>query len=112
MRVVRIQLADVFSGVDSKEKEIEVVTGQGGGDCGYPFQVGVDYVVYARRNAEGQLETGICSRTRTLAQAAEDLDYFRGMANGPETSQIRVLTGLPGAPGQAGFRAFSWYTAV
>ncbi|HEV3198856.1 MAG TPA: carboxypeptidase-like regulatory domain-containing protein [Bryobacteraceae bacterium] len=102
LRVVRIQVADVLSGVDPAEKQIEIVTGQGGGDCGYGFQVGVEYVVYAYKNAEGRLETGICTRTRTLAQAAEDLDYLRVMSTAPETSQIRVLTGLPGSPGKPG----------
>jgi hypothetical protein len=102
LRVVRFQVADILTGVDSKQKEIEVATGQGGGDCGYPFQVGTDYVVYARKNAEGQLETGICHRTRPLTEAAEDLEYFRTMSNAPDTSQIRVRTGLPNSPGKPG----------
>jgi hypothetical protein len=102
LRAVRIQVADVLSGVDPKDKEIEILTGHGGGDCGYEFQVGADYVVYGYKNAEGRLETGICTRTRTLAQAAEDLDYFRVMSKASDTSQIRVLTGLPGAPGKPG----------
>ena len=62
--VVRIQVAEVLSGIAPGQKEIEVVTGGGGGDCGYPFQAGMDYVVYAFKNAEGRLETTICSRTR------------------------------------------------
>ena len=101
-RVVRMQLGDVLSGVDRSQKEIEIVTGQGGGDCGYAFELGVDYVIYAYKNSEGRLETGTCSRTRALAQATEDVAYFRAMSNAPETGQIRVRTGLPGAPGKSG----------
>jgi hypothetical protein len=97
-----MQLGDVLSGVDRNQKEIEIVTGLGGGDCGYEFQTGVDYVVYAYKNADGRLETNICSRTRTLAEAAEDMEYFRAMSNAPETGEIRVRTGPWDAPGKPG----------
>ncbi len=69
--VVRIEIGEKFSGLDPDQHEIEIATGFGGGDCGYPFQVGMDYIVYAYKNAQGRLETGICSRTRPLAQAAD-----------------------------------------
>ena len=55
----------------------EVVTGSGGGDCGYNFRVGGRYVVYASPLHDvAKLYTGICSRTRTIAEAADDLDYL------------------------------------
>ena len=76
LRRVRIQIHEVLSGVDSTRSDIEVLTGQGGGDCGYPFQAGTEYVLYAYNNAEGSLETGICSRTQPLAGATEDVSYF------------------------------------
>jgi Carboxypeptidase regulatory-like domain len=103
-RVVRIQLREVLTGVDPGQKEIEIVTGMGGGDCGYAFQSGVDYVVYAYRNSEGRLETGICFRTRPLAQATEDVAYFHAVATAPGTSEIRIVTGPPGASGMPGVR--------
>lgn len=49
-----------------------VLTGHGGGDCGFDFQPGVRYLVYAE-GGSGGLTTGICSRTRTAAEAREDL---------------------------------------
>jgi len=82
------------------QKEIEIATGRGGGDCGYPFQTGSEYVVYADKNSEGRLEAGICSRTRPLAQASEDIEYIRAMSNAPEIGEIRVRTGLPDTPGK------------
>ena len=100
--VVRIQVAEVLSGIAPGQKEIEVVTGGGGGDCGYPFQAGMDYVVYAFKNAEGRLETTICSRTRPLAQAAEDLRYFQTMAGAPATGELLVRTDYAGMPGKPG----------
>jgi hypothetical protein len=55
----------------------EVVTGWGGGDCGYEFQEGLRYLVYAYPDSPtGKLVTGICQRTRPLSQAAEDLEYL------------------------------------
>ncbi|HEU4562517.1 MAG TPA: hypothetical protein VFS20_32100 [Longimicrobium sp.] len=40
---------------------VRVETGLGGGDCGVHFQRGRTYTVYARRDDEGRLGTGICS---------------------------------------------------
>jgi hypothetical protein len=59
LRVVRLSVGDVLAGVDGSQKEIEILTGYGGGDCGYQFQVGTEYVVYAYKNSAGRLETGI-----------------------------------------------------
>ena len=89
-RVVRMQIAEVLTGVDPAQKEIEIVTGTGGGDCGYAFQTGVDFIVYAYTNSAGRLETGICSRTRPLTQAVEDLAYLRAVPQLPPTADIRV----------------------
>lgn len=73
-RVVRFRVKQTFRG--ELPGEIDVRTGSGGGDCGYPFIKGTSYLVYAQLHA-GQLGTGICSGTRPLAQAADDLEYFR-----------------------------------
>jgi hypothetical protein len=76
-RLVRFDVREAFKGV--QPGEIEVVTGAGGGDCGYDFREGRTYLVYAHRNpATGQLGAGICSRTAPVEQAGEDLEYLRG----------------------------------
>jgi hypothetical protein len=55
----------------------EVVTGSGGGDCGYQFREGLRYLVYAfPHHPSGKLYTGICQRTRPLTAASEDLEYL------------------------------------
>ncbi len=41
--------------------------------CGYHFKKGRTYLVYAYKDAEGRLSTGICSRTRRLKDAAQDI---------------------------------------
>lgn len=52
---------------------IQVRTGNGGGDCGYGFSVGSDYLVYAGHIRGEGLGTSICTRTTELSSAAEDL---------------------------------------
>lgn len=43
--------------------------------CGYPFRVGERYLVYASNGYEGEPElwTNICTRTKSLANAANDV---------------------------------------
>jgi hypothetical protein len=68
---------------------LQVVTGMGGGDCGYRFKPGVKYLVYANKNeGSSRLTTGICSRTRPFSEAKEDLQYFTTI--GPSDTGGRV----------------------
>jgi hypothetical protein len=72
---------DAFSGLS--RGTVEVTTGSGGGDCGYPFREGGEYLVYATGDApDGPWSASVCSRTREVSRAAEDLAYARGVANG------------------------------
>jgi hypothetical protein len=52
--------------------EMIVVTGRGGGDCGYRFEVGARYLIFAY-GGDAKLETNICQRTKGLEEATEDL---------------------------------------
>lgn len=64
-----------------KGKEVQVTTGLGGGDCGYGFQLAGQYIVYAYRSKDSdRLFTGICSRTRRVAEATDDLAYVQGLS--------------------------------
>lgn len=40
--------------------------------CGYGFEVGKSYLIYADMQ-KGKLSTNLCSRTRTIEEAGEDL---------------------------------------
>jgi len=55
---------------------LELITGRGGGDCGYAFAVGQRYLIYAARTPIGRWSASICSRTRPLDKAQEDLQYL------------------------------------
>ena len=52
--------------------EVVVLTGNGRGDCGYGFQVGGEYLVYAY--GKKGLETNICTRTTNISRADLDLE--------------------------------------
>jgi len=73
--LVTFAVDHAYSGVSGTT--VEVVTDSGGGDCGYLFKQGESYLVYASTfEAVGKLYTGICTRTRPLADAEEDLEYL------------------------------------
>jgi hypothetical protein len=56
---------------------VDVSTGEGGGDCGYFFERGREYLVYANPDTDaGFLYTGICQRTQLLSEAHDDIDYL------------------------------------
>ena len=76
-RLVRFNIDQPFRGVTGKE--VEVRTGLGDSDCGYNFRLGGQYLVYAYGDKD-KLATGICSRTRPVSEAADDLAYFQGLA--------------------------------
>lgn len=85
-RAFRFETEEVFRG--GQAGAVELLTGGGGGDCGYNFVVGRRYLVYAHTNADGRLTTGICSATRPLEKAAEDVEYLRGLADRPPGAAV------------------------
>ncbi|HWS53574.1 MAG TPA: hypothetical protein VN228_05585 [Pyrinomonadaceae bacterium] len=77
-RVFTFAVEQAFLGVEGARAEVS--TGLGGGDCGYDFRRGQSYLVYAGRDEKGgRLVTGICTRTRPASEAAEDLEFLRGL---------------------------------
>ena len=57
------------------------------GDCGYDFQIGETYLVYAN-DEEGAdyFFTSTCMRTKRLSEAGDDLAYLYFYKNQPEES--------------------------
>ncbi|MDZ4290177.1 MAG: hypothetical protein U0984_19580 [Prosthecobacter sp.] len=55
-----------------------VTTGFGGGDCGFPFEQGESYLIYAQRQKDGILYTNICMRTGFLKDAATEILELEG----------------------------------
>jgi len=84
-RRIRLEVLERFQG--ALEGNVTLLTGLGGGDCGYPFQVDGIYVVYAHEDRANSpiLGTGICTRTAPVERAKEDLAFLRSLASkGPE----------------------------
>lgn len=93
------------------ESKVEVITGGGGGDCGFHFEKGETYIVFAWPNKTGDrddskrissthiggsgvkissntLSTSICSRTRPLSYGETDLELIHALLNGNPDRRI------------------------
>jgi len=80
--IVTFRAIRVYRG--SQETIFVVVTGIGCGDCGFDFQEGDSYLVYAGATPSGQLFTSICSGTTLLDDAGPELRFLRGEPLAPE----------------------------
>ena len=89
-RKVQIKITEALTGLDSSQKEIVIETGLGGGDCGFGFRRGFDYIVFASKKPGGGFSASICTPTRLVENATEDLKYFHQLANARPISEIRV----------------------
>jgi len=78
--VFRFSVDQAFRGVNGAQ--VPIITGLGGGDCGYSFKIGEQYLVYASRDyrKKEMFSTSICTRTRPVRNADEDLEYIRGLS--------------------------------
>jgi len=73
-RLVSFEVERSYRGLTTKTAE--VLSGRNS-DCGYRFQEGVRYLVYAYAHSPtAKLTTSICTRTRPLSEASEDLEYL------------------------------------
>ncbi|MEN2767878.1 hypothetical protein [Ornithinibacillus xuwenensis] len=78
---VLFNVKEIWKGFE--ESQTIIKTGMGGGDCGFEFKTGQEYLVYARgMNEYGDYySTGICDRTSVIQSAGEDLELLgQGMA--------------------------------
>jgi len=105
-RRVSFKVSEIFRG--DVGASVIIRTGLGGGDCGYAFEVGSSYLVYAHQVPTGELTTGICSRTRPLSEALDDLTYLRGPAR--QQGSLGTIQGVAKypAPSQDYVRFEDW----
>ena len=74
---VLFEVTNTWKGVE--QSQIIITTGQGGGDCGYHFTEGKEYLVYAYESTmygANSLVTVICNRTGVLNSSQEDLEVL------------------------------------
>ena len=79
-RRFRFEVVEAFVGVEGPT--VDVLTGNGGGDCGIDFRIGASYFLYAGRNERGELSAWLCGPTKRLAEASRDVAYARLVARG------------------------------
>ncbi len=75
---VEFDVVTVWKGTDAPTKTL--TTHQDSATCGYPFEAGVEYVVYSHNGSN----VGLCGRTAPVEFAGEDLAAFE---SGEQTGQ-------------------------
>jgi hypothetical protein len=76
---IRLRVKSVFHAkdLDDDDEDTTVEVWTAFGDCGFPFQIGETYLVYADDDEESDvMTTGACTRTRRLSDAGDDLAYL------------------------------------
>jgi hypothetical protein len=83
---VTLKVSETWKG--EAQETVEVRTVSSGASCGYPFERGEEYLVYASRGMEVQL----CSETKPLSMAGADLAAL-GAGDRPERNGALPDTG-------------------
>ena len=87
---VHFVVTEVFAGPTPNIKEIDVLTLAGGPACGFDFEVGHSYLVYAERTPSGELRANHCMRTAPMEDSSGDLAYLRSL---PTLRPVGQITG-------------------
>src|SRR5262249_40454290 len=91
-KMIRLRVRTLFKhtredGADEDDTPQHIEVWTPFGNCGYDFQPGETYLVYADEDEETDLlSTGVCTRTRRLSDAGEDLAYLYFLKEQPEKS--------------------------
>lgn len=77
---VSMSIDEDWKGLEASERaEVTVYTAKDSAACGYAFEEGEEYLVYGYRDAETDVvRVGLCSATKLLDQADEDLALLSG----------------------------------
>jgi hypothetical protein len=83
---VTLSVEEAYRGVSAKT--IEVYTPAHSAACGFAFQQGERYLVYASKTKDEQLIVTLCSATRPAKYAEEDISYLRSIQSLAPTATI------------------------
>jgi hypothetical protein len=89
---VTFEVSQVWKG--SADAQMTVRTERDSAACGYPFEAGREYIVYAYLG-DNLLQTNLCSRTAPIENADEDL---AALGEGQPPAQGEVQPPAPTAP--------------
>jgi len=78
---VTFTITEAFRGAPGKE--VDIFTTDSGAACGYEFENGGVYIVYAAEypKGSGKLHTSICSRTQKYSEFSPDIAYAKSLAS-------------------------------
>jgi hypothetical protein len=79
IRSITFHIEKPLKGIENQTQVI-VKTGIGGGDCGYEFQIGLQYKVNVGKRSGSELYTGVCSGNQLLLNGKPG-----------ETTQLEVI---------------------
>lgn len=80
-RMAGIAVLKIWKG--EKNDADSIFTGPHSAACGYDFEVGQTYVIYAFKDEGGKLYTHLCTRTAPVEQATEDLKFLESLSYFP-----------------------------
>lgn len=76
LKNVTFEVLEIWKGPNNETIVITTGMNEGISSCTYPFENNEIYLVYAYEE-ENKLVTNICSRTKLLSDAKEDIEYLR-----------------------------------
>jgi hypothetical protein len=88
----QFSVSESFRGGAIAGQDITVYTGRGGGDCGYPFKIGISYLVYASLH-NGKLVTNICTPTSPAARMLGIIRQLRALQKGEPVADLFGMIG-------------------
>ncbi|MGH9937166.1 MAG: carboxypeptidase regulatory-like domain-containing protein [Blastocatellia bacterium] len=85
---VTFTITEAFRG--TLGKEVDIFTNNNSAACGYGFDRGGTYLVYANEYPKGggKLHTGICTRTQRYSESSPDIAYAKSLAKAPAGAVI------------------------
>ena len=87
------QVVEPFRGTTSQEVTIQ--TGHGGGDCGYEFEIGKRYLVFAGGTEGSALGTSICTLTQPFSEGSTELKALRRMRDDAANGLVEGTVAKP-----------------
>jgi hypothetical protein len=86
--LVHFDVTKVYRG--SRSEQVVIHTPDQGPACGFAFERGRDYVVYASAGSNGDLATSHCTRTHEVISREDDADlqWMEGLAQSPAGASI------------------------
>lgn len=85
---VMFEVAEVWKG--EERRRLMVMTSDSSASCGFNFTEGESYLVYASRS-DNRLTTSLCSGTKLLSQAQEDLSMLEDQETPSNTVAFETL---------------------